>query len=252
MHSPLTLSALTFKASSSPLTLSTLTFKAGHSPLKLAAHLWPWVHSPLKLVAHLWPWARSPLKLAAHLWPWVRPLCDIHTEGTGGNVCNFLGQNKTPIIMCDTLMQAALWSDYVVMLHIDMSVKVVSIFILNTPECIYVCNGSRRCVFPAALAMASNPLNITDRARQQISCSFALIQHMMKGTHQPDMATQVDLTKGQLPPTSPLTLFSDRRERALYTQFFSHSTSHHEQQNDKVSGGCEFLDFHICTHCRCG
>jgi len=155
----------------------------------------------------------------------------------GGNVCNFLSRNETPIIMCDTLMQAALWSNYVVTLHIDMSVKVVSVFILNTPECIYVRNGSRRHVFPAASAMAGDPLNVADRARQQISCSFALIQCAMKGTRRPDMATQVDLTKGQLPPTSPLALFSNRRERDLYTQFFSHSTSHCEWQNDKVSRG---------------
>ena len=50
--------------------------------------------------------------------------------------------------------------------------------------------------------------------------------------------------QGQLPPTSPLALFSNggerererERERDWYMHFFSHSTPQHKQQNDKVLG----------------
>jgi len=56
--------------------------------------------------------------------------------------------------------------------------------------------------------------------------------------------------QGQLPPTSPLALFSNgggrerERERAWYVHFFSHFTPQHEQQNNEVSGGgCNFFWF---------
>ena len=48
--------------------------------------------------------------------------------------------------------------------------------------------------------------------------------------------------QGQLPPTSPLALFSNggererERESLVYTFFFSHSTPQCEQQNNKVLG----------------
>ena len=50
----------------------------------------------------------------------------------------------------------------------------------------------------------------------------------------------LDLTKGQLPLTSPFALFSNRgereRESLVYTFFSLHSTPQCKQQNGKVSG----------------
>ena len=59
----------------------------------------------------------------------------------------------------------------------------------------------------------------------------------------------LDLTKGQLPLTSPLALFSNggerererERESLVYAFFFSHSTPHCEQQNDEFSGAVGFF-----------
>src|SRR5258706_6209884 len=55
--------------------------------------------------------------------------------------------------------------------------------------------------------------------------------------------------QGQLPPTSPLALFSNggerererERESLVYAFFFSHFTPQREQQNDEVSGGVAFF-----------
>ena len=57
-------------------------------------------------------------------------------------------------------------------------------------------------------------------------------------------ARVVGPNQGQLPPTSPLALFSNggerererERESLVYTIFFLHSTPQHEQPNDKVLG----------------
>jgi len=64
--------------------------------------------------------------------------------------------------------------------------------------------------------------------------------------------------QGQLPPTSPLALFSNggerererERESLVYAFFFSHFTPQREQQNDEVSGGVAFFfGFRIFNHC---
>src|SRR5258706_12376352 len=62
--------------------------------------------------------------------------------------------------------------------------------------------------------------------------------------------------QGQLPPTSPLALFSNggererERESLVYAFFFSHFTPQCEQQNDEVSGGVAFFfGFRIFNHC---
>src|SRR5258706_13379040 len=63
--------------------------------------------------------------------------------------------------------------------------------------------------------------------------------------------------QGQLPPTSPLALFSNgerererERERAWYMHVFSHYTPQCEQQNNDVSGGVAFfLGFRIFNNC---
>jgi len=93
-------------------------------------------------------------------------------------------------------------------------------------------------VFPAASAIANNPLNVGDRAEKMnlFDCSNTMC--MMKGMSWAD--------QGPTPPDlSSCSLLHWRREieRSWYMPKQNSHSTHHEWQNDKVSGGLQFSWF---------
>jgi len=101
-------------------------------------------------------------------------------------------------------------------------------------------------VFPAALAIADDPLNFGDRAEKMNESDCSNTAHVMKGMHRPD--------QGPTPPDlscCSLLQWRSGRESLVYTKKFHTLHLTVGDKMTKFQGGYGFLDLPIHTHFIC-